>query len=111
MGHEKALLFGGASGTLNQNSIRSALDRPYNGYFPDIHWKAAALLHSIVSNHGFADANKRTGFILMKLLIIRSGYELDVNDLEVADTIVSVASGNTTFEDLAKWFQSNLVLV
>jgi len=53
-------LTGGAPGILNASAIESALARPYHGYHPRLHQKAAALVHGIVSNHGFVDGNKRT---------------------------------------------------
>ena len=48
--------------------------RPYHGYHRLIHQKAAALVHAVVSNHGFADGNKRTALYLVELLVQRSGY-------------------------------------
>ena len=46
--------------------LASALGRPKATVFgqdayPDIWSKAAALMHSIIRNHPFLDANKRTG--------------------------------------------------
>ena len=38
--------------------------------------KAAALLHSLVLNHGFIDGNKRTALLSLHLLLDRSGYEI-----------------------------------
>ena len=108
-GHEEALLVGGAPGIVNEHSIRSALARPYHGYHRRIHEKAAAVVHGIVSNHGFADGNKRTALYLVELLAQRSGYEFVEDDEVVADTITSVAQGETGYEELAGWFRARLV--
>lgn len=43
--HDEALVDGGAPGILNEHAIRSALARPYHGYFESLHEKAAALIH------------------------------------------------------------------
>ncbi len=59
----KALCDGGAPGILNPSAVESALARPYHGYHRHIHEKAAALVHGIVSNHGFVDGNKRTALV------------------------------------------------
>ena len=67
------------------------------------------MVHGIVSNHGFADGNKRTALYLVVLLVQRSGYEFIEEDEAVADTITSVARGETGYEELAGWFQSRLV--
>src|SRR5438445_194495 len=45
--------------------IESAIGRPYTGYYPRLHQKAAALVESLVRNHGFIDGNKRTAFIIL----------------------------------------------
>ena len=57
---DNALKDGGDPGILNANALKSAIARPYHGYHRRIHKKAAALVHGIVSNHGFVDGNKRT---------------------------------------------------
>ena len=100
---------GAAPGILNENAIRSAIARPYHGYHRHIHEKAAALVHGVVSNHGFADGNKRTALYLVELMVQRSGYELVEDDLVIADTVISVAAGNIDYEALAQWFRERLV--
>ena len=94
---------------MDENAIRSALARPYHGYHRFIHEKAAALVHGIVSNHGFLDGNKRTALYLLEVLVQRSGYEFVEDDNVIADTITSVARGETSYEDLANWFRTRLV--
>lgn len=65
------------------------------------------MVHSTVGNRGFVDANKRTAWLLVEILVDRSGYRLDIPDDEpVDDLIVSVATG---FQDLVRWFQERLV--
>ena len=76
--HEEALKDGGADGTLDSNAIRSAIAQPYSGYHHTIHKKAAALVHSLVLNHGFVDGNKRTALYLVEVLANQSGYTLVV---------------------------------
>ena len=95
-------------GILNEHAIQSALARPYHGYHRLIHQKAAVLVHGIVSNHGFADGNKRTALYLVELLVQRSGYEFVEDDEVVAETIMSVARGEISYEHLAEWFRERL---
>ena len=66
------------------------------------------LVHGIVSNHGFADGNKRTALYLVELLVQRSGYEFVEDDEVVAETITSVARGEISYEDFADWFRERL---
>ena len=94
---------------LNENAIKSAIARPYHGYHRLIYQKAAALLHGVVSNHGFVDGNKRTALYLIELLVQRSDYDFVECDEVVADVITSVASGEMGYEELVDWFRGRLV--
>jgi len=59
---------GGVHGITNPGGLESALTRPFTtfkgqGLFPDLWSKVAALIHSLVSFHPFADGNKRTALV------------------------------------------------
>ncbi|MCA3512522.1 MAG: type II toxin-antitoxin system death-on-curing family toxin [Rhodobacter sp.] len=90
--------------------IESALGRPYSGYHRSIARKAAALLHSMVGNHGFVDDNKRTAWMLVRVLLSRSGCDLKLHpDTRIDDLVVSVADGTMTYESLVLWFGTRIV--
>ena len=57
--HDIALTYGGLHGVINGAGLESAIGRPYNGYYPRVWSKAAALVGSLVRNHPFADGNNR----------------------------------------------------
>ncbi|MEO0859734.1 MAG: type II toxin-antitoxin system death-on-curing family toxin [Pseudomonadota bacterium] len=104
-----ALSYGGRPGIGDLNLIESAIGRPYSGYHLRIWAKSAALLESMVQNHGFIDGNKRTAWILVETFIERSGYELAIADEErVDDLVVNVACGQVSFNDLNEWFRLRL---
>jgi death-on-curing protein len=108
--HDEALSFGGRDGIVSLHLIESALGRAYTGYHRSISRKAAIILHGVVSNHGFVDGNKRTAWILVELLIARSGYMLNISDDEpVDDLVVGVASGVVSLENLQTWFADRLL--
>lgn len=107
--HDEALTYGGRDGVNSLHLIQSALSRPYSGYHRSMARKAAALLHSMVNNHGFVDANKRTAWLLVEILIDRSGYELvTAPDERIDDLVVDIASGRVAFEEITVWFASRL---
>lgn len=109
MAHDEALTYGGRDGVVSFHLIESALARAYSGYHRPIANKAAAVLHSVVGNHGFVDGNKRTAWLLVEVLINRSGYRLNVpNEEPVDDLVVSVAAGEVSFEELVAWFGARL---
>ena len=63
----------------------------------------------MAGNHGFVDGNKRTAWLLVEILVERSGYELTIPaDEPVDDLVVSVATGDVTFEELVGWFKARL---
>ena len=94
---------------MNNHSIESAIARPYDGYHRFIHQKAAALVHGVISNHGFVDGNKRTALYLVELLVQRSGYHFIEDDELVADVFAGVANGEVGYDALANWFRERLV--
>lgn len=108
--HQEAMRYGGRPGISNLALIESALGRPYSGYHRRIFEKAAALLHSLVGNHGFVDGNKRTALLVTELFIERSGYELNIpDDYRFDDIVVEVASGIMGFDDLRSWFALRII--
>jgi len=72
--------------------------------------KAASLVQSMATNHGFVDGNKRTTLILTYTLIVRSGYDLvaaeeDGNiETEFEELLLSV-SDHLPFEEIVQWFR------
>lgn len=63
----------------------------------------------MIGNHGFVDANKRTAWLLVEILIDRSGYRLDIPDDEpIDDLVAAVAAGQMGFDDLILWFGDRL---
>jgi len=103
--------FGGRGGILTMDALQSALGRPYHGYYRQIYKKGAALVESLVRNHGFVDANKRTAAALLLLLLERSGYDIcpvhpnDDLPLELENLVVRVAQNDASFDDLADWLK------
>lgn len=103
--HDEALTYGGREGVSSLHLIESALARPYSGYHHSIADKAAAVLHSMVGNHGFVDGNKRTAWLLVEILIDRSGYWLNVPyDEPIDDLVVAVAARQMELDALVSWF-------
>lgn len=94
--------------------VQSAIARPYSGYYRSIARKAAALVQSVATNHGFADGNKRTAVILMHLLLRRSGYELaplgtaTSLEQEVEAVVLAVVNRQISFDDFVKWFRRRI---
>jgi len=106
--------FGGAKGIRDQGGLSSALSRPFQTFegkelYETVVEKAAALIESILQNHPFTDGNKRTGYVLMRLLLLESGFDIEASQDEKYDFVIAVASGKIQFDDIVKWLNKHLV--
>ncbi len=106
--HRLIAEFGGATGVLNFSTIESALAQPKMTFggedlYPSILAKAAALCHSLVSNHPFVDGNKRVGHAAMAVFLDLNGYRLDSTVDEQESVILQIASGEMSREVFSEW--------
>jgi death-on-curing protein len=102
---------GGAAGMRDGGLFESALARPKNlaAYGePDAASLAAAYTFGIARNHAFIDGNKRTALVALELFLDMNGYQLVADDAQCVLTILSVAAGSFTEQDLADWVRKNL---
>lgn len=63
--------------------------------------KAAALLHSLVRNHGLVDGNKRLGWLAAAVFLTINGRPPEATDDAVFDLVMSVAEGDLEVEEIA----------
>jgi death on curing protein len=78
--------------------LESALARPRAGMYgqdayPSIHGKAAALLHSLVSNHALVDGNKRLGWQAAVVFLWINGHDVLAPEDDAFDLVMAVAAG------------------
>lgn len=110
--HSQLILrFGGAEGIRDKNALKSALARPFQRFegkelYPSPIHKAAALIESILSNHPFVDGNKRTGYVLMRLILIQYRYDIKANQDEKFNLVIRIASGKLNFNDIVYWLEN-----
>ena len=110
--HDRTIsLHGGAEGVLDAGLLESALMRPINLHqyegVTDLPLLAAVYAHAISSNHPFADGNKRTAFQALALFLRLNGLRLTAGQVDAARTILSLAAGKLSVEDLAGWVAKN----
>jgi death on curing protein len=78
--------------------LESALARPRASAFgeeayPDIHAKAASLLHSLARNHALVDGNKRLALSATIAFYGMNGMRLTLTNDEAYDLVIAVAAG------------------
>jgi death-on-curing protein len=90
--------------------VASAVGRPQTTVFgadayPDVHSKAAALMHSLARNHAFVDGNKRIAWLSAGAFYWINGLLLDAPDDPAYDIVIAVATGTVEVADIAERFQ------
>lgn len=100
--------FGGSHGLRDESSLNSAINRPFATFdqqelYPEPVDKAAAILESIVTNHPFIDGNKRTGYVLARLLLLKSGLDIKATQEEKYEMVMAVSKGEWKFEQIRGW--------
>jgi len=78
--------------------LESALARPCASVFgqdayPDLHLKAAALLHSLARNHALTDGNKRLAWTACRTFLAINGQWISAPEDERFDFVIAVAAG------------------
>ncbi len=104
---------GGVPGLRDRGLLESALARPQQllHYQPEskLEKLAAAYMCGVIRNHPFADGNKRTGFVLGALFVLRNGQRLRAPQPEAANMILDVAAGTVDEERLCAWIGTHLI--
>lgn len=97
--HDEALRrSGGMPGIREIGLIDSALARPRASFggrqLYRTRWeKAAALLQSLVKNHGFIDGNKRAAWATVSYFLERNGHAILASPSEVVNLLLEIEAG------------------
>lgn len=86
--------------------LEAAVMRPQQSVFgadayPDIHTKAAAMMHSLIRNHPFLDGNKRTGVLSVILLYNLNGFAIEADQGDVVALALDIAEGQIDVEGIS----------
>jgi len=101
---------GGQAGVRDRDLLESALARPRNqfGYGESsLARLAAACAFGISRNHPFLDGNKRTSLVVAELFLELNGLELAASDAACVATFLSLAAGELSEDELARWVTEN----
>jgi death on curing protein len=105
-------LHGGANRVRDMNGLESAIARPYQSFggddlYPSCFEKSAAIGESIIMNHPFVDGNKRTGYVLMELVLRLENVRIIATDEQLYQFVIDISTGEKRFEEIAEWLKAN----
>ena len=98
-------------GVRDEGLLDSALAQPFQTFsgqelYPGPIEKACRYAFGIIRNHPFADGNKRTGTALMGAYLRMSGLRFKPAHDELLATMLGVADGTVSYDDLVEWARS-----
>jgi death-on-curing protein len=109
--HDRQLAeHGGLDGVRDAGAVESALTRPRNlmaSGHPDAADRAAACASGLARNHGFADGNKRTAWVVARLFLADNGFRLTFDKGEAVRIVEALAAGSLSEPELADWFRAH----
>lgn len=112
--HQKLLAAtGGLPGLRDRGLLESAVLSVDAGFedveqYPSVEEKAARLAFSLISNHPFADGNKRVGVLAMLMTLRLNGVALRYAQQELIDLGLAAASGKAGYGDTLAWIKKHL---
>lgn len=92
---------------LNFNNLSSSQSRPsqvkYYQQTDDMFVLASVLIESLIQNHPFANANKRTAMMSGYIFLLLNGYELTAPENEVVEMARGLATKEYSLDELDSW--------
>jgi death on curing protein len=102
---------GGLDGVRDAGLVESALARPRNlaAYGePDAADLAAAYAYGLAKNHGFADGNKRTAWVVARLFLADNGYALQFRGTDAVKLVEALAAGTMDEPAVTDWLRARM---
>lgn len=106
--------FGGSKGIRDKGALESAINRPYASFdktdlYPYPADKAAAILESILINHPFIDGNKRTAYVLMRMILIENAFDINATQEDKYQMVIAASKGEIRLDEIKSWIKSRLI--
>ena len=99
--------FGGIHGIRDEGGLESALNAAQNrAYYEgaDIQTCAATYTYHLCKAHAFLDGNKRIAAIAAESFLELNGFRLNLNNEQLIELILSIASGEMSRDEVEETF-------
>lgn len=107
--HDKLLAAtGGLPGLRDRGLLESAVRSVDAGFedvelYPTVEEKAARLAYTLISNHPFADGNKRAGILAMLMTLRLNSVKLRYTQQELIALGLDAAKGKAKYKEILRW--------
>jgi len=93
---------------INPDRLDAIQGRIANSYYPEhFAFDAAIVVQGVAHDHPFEQGNKRTGFAMMKAIILENNHVLTATEDESYQFIMDVING-MELTDIANWILMNI---
>jgi death on curing protein len=105
--------FGGSKGIRDVGLLESAISRPFQTFDnKDLYQspidKSSAIFESLIKNHPFVDGNKRTAYVLMRLILLQYDLDITASQEEKYDFVIKAAKGVIDFNGIKSWIDKRV---
>ncbi len=90
----------------NSNGLEAAVNR--HKQYEKVYQIVATLMHSLMNNHCFEAANKRTALIAGQIILEDEGYWFSMNQDKLADRIEQMVKDHWSSERIAQWLRKKI---
>ena len=108
--HEQIIAANELQGRSSDKSLESTVARAHNrlayGLIGDVFDLAAAYAAAISQGHCFRDANKRTAFQVLDIVLDLNGVHLEWSVEDMGDRIIELAQSRLEEADFAAWLRT-----
>lgn len=109
--HDRQLAeHGGLAGVKDDGLLESAMARPLNKAAygeEDPFALAAAYGYGVARNHPFADGNKRTAWVMVRLFLKLNDIPIAFEKADAIRTMLALAAGELSEDAFAAWLRSH----
>lgn len=108
--HDRIIAANELQGLAGGKSIDAVIGRVQNrvdyGLISDVYELAACYCACLAVGHAFNDANKRTAFSVMDMVLMSNGIVLDYPGTQAGERVIRLVLGEIDELDLARWLRT-----
>ncbi len=65
----------------------------------------------LIKKYGGVDGNKRTGYTMMRLVLMKDNKNIQANQKEKYEFVIQIASGKMNFKEILDWINKKVKIL